>query len=144
MKLWQKFRQEDFFCMLRPEVISQAILSLMLTHNYHYIIFIIWGYRLILDAHISCSHLSNNTATHLPCWPINMMLSASNSFMLLCCTHPPPHHHHPIFTDSPASAASPFHLSHECYQPPSLPVYGLHGGILLGAAQGRHTSFTKI
>lgn len=125
----------------------------MLTHYYHYIISfsgtITW-YQLMWSAHISCSHLSNNSnissllAYYLAAVFSNIMLSASSSFMLLCCTHPPPHHHHPNFTVSPASSASPFHLSQKCYQPLSLPVYGLHGGSLLGAAQGRHPLFTEI
>lgn len=140
--------------MFRPWVISQTILSFTPVIHAHsllslyYIIF--WGYHLISAAHISWSHLSNNSnissllAYCLAAVFLNIMLSASSSFMLLCCTHLPPHHHHPNFTDSQTSSASPFHLSRKCYQPLSLPVYGLHGSSLLGAAQGRHPLFTKI
>lgn len=64
---------------------------------------------------ISCSHLSDSTATHLHC---SLFISLLHLVIHAAVMHtPPPPHHRPVLTDSSASAAF-WTPSHQLLTPP--------------------------
>lgn len=95
------FRQEDYIIAyfgLRYYSYHQVIHSAQHAHNVPICCLIIWGCQLISAVHISWSHLSNSTVTHLPRFlaaVLNMMLSLPLVHFCCCFAHP---RHLPITT----------------------------------------------